>query len=312
LSKSEKIIYFILALVVTSWGLNIVMVKYLTEFIPPMLVAAIRMPLAGIALIPFVWQKYGFYKPNGKQWLLLIFIGMTSIFVHQLFLAYGVAATTATNSSLILGLNPLVTALLASAFMGEKINRNLSIGILLGFSGVVLVVTAASADHSFALSGWGDLIIFGSMLGYVIGGLLIKKISATSMPILVITAYSTLIGGALLNLGALVFPGPAVYQQLHLSATAWVVMLLSAWGASSLGTLGWNYGIKFLGAGRTAMFLNGMPFASMVGAVIFIGEKIHWIHLAAFVLTTLGIMIGTLRKDNAFPKKEVEPSEIVQ
>lgn len=40
--KSEKTIYFILAMVVISWGLNIVMVKYLTQFISPMLVAAIR------------------------------------------------------------------------------------------------------------------------------------------------------------------------------------------------------------------------------------------------------------------------------
>ncbi|WP_220446504.1 DMT family transporter [Paenibacillus piri] len=78
--KSEKIIYIILALVVVSWGLNIVMVKYLTAFIPPMLVAAIRMPLAGIALLPFVFKKYGLYKPNAKEWLLLGLIGAMSIF----------------------------------------------------------------------------------------------------------------------------------------------------------------------------------------------------------------------------------------
>ena len=78
--KSEKTIYFVLALVVISWGLNIVMVKYLTQFISPMFVAAIRMPLAGIVLLPFVFKKYGFYKPNAKQWGLLFLIGLTSIF----------------------------------------------------------------------------------------------------------------------------------------------------------------------------------------------------------------------------------------
>jgi drug/metabolite transporter (DMT)-like permease len=73
-------------------------------------------------------------------------------------------------------------------------------------------------------------------------------------------------------------------------------MFMSAWVASSLGTLGWNHGIKFLGANKTAMFLNGLPFASMVGGIIFLDEKIGWIHVVAFILTTVGIVIGTLKK----------------
>jgi drug/metabolite transporter (DMT)-like permease len=296
LVKSEKTIYFILALVVISWGLNIVMVKYLTQFISPMLVAAIRIPLAGIVLLPFAFKKYGFYKPNAKQWGLLFLIGLTSIFFHQLFLAYGVVTTTATNASLILGLNPLSTALLASIFIGEKFSMRLGVGILFGFSGVVLVVTSKSADSSVGLSGWGDFIMLLSMLAYVVGALFIKKLSATSMPTLVVTTYSTLIGGVMLNLGTVTFFGPSLYAQIHLPAMAWAVMFMSAWVASSLGTLGWNHGIKFLGANKTAMFLNGLPFASMVGGIIFLDEKIGWIHVVAFILTTVGIVIGTLKK----------------
>jgi drug/metabolite transporter (DMT)-like permease len=79
--KSEKLIYMILALVVTSWGLNIVMVKYLTQSMDPAMIAAIRMPLAGMVLLPFVWRKYGWYRPSGVQWILLVFIGFTSIFM---------------------------------------------------------------------------------------------------------------------------------------------------------------------------------------------------------------------------------------
>lgn len=281
---------------VISWGLNIVMVKYLTQFISPMLVAAIRIPLAGIVLLPFAFKKYGFYKPNAKQWGLLFLIGLTSIFFHQLFLAYGVVTTTATNASLILGLNPLSTALLASIFIGEKFSMRLGVGILFGFSGVVLVVTSKSADSSVGLSGWGDVIMLLSMLAYVVGALFIKKLSATSMPTLVVTTYSTLIGGVMLNLGTVTFFGPSSYAQIHLPAMAWAVMLMSAWVASSLGTLGWNHGIKFLGANKTAMFLNGLPFASMVGGIIFLDEKIGWIHVVAFILTTVGIVIGTLKK----------------
>lgn len=303
--NADKWIYLILAGVVVSWGLNVVMVKYLTESAPPFLVAAVRMPLAGIALLPFALRKYGWYRPNAKQWLLLTLIGVTSIFLHQLFLATGVVTTTATNAALILGLNPLTTALLAALFVGEKMNLRLLLGILAGFSGVVLVVTSGSGEAAVGLTGWGDLIMFLSMLAYVIGGLLIKSVSATGMPTLVITAYSTLIGGVMLNAGAFMKYGFSAYGEIHFNAMGWVVMLLSAWIASSLGTLGWNHGIKLLGAGKTAMFINGMPFASMVGAAVFLHEQIRWIHLLAFVLTTLGIAIGTIRaRENNRPGRE--------
>ncbi|MFH5184981.1 DMT family transporter [Paenibacillus sp. TAB 01] len=306
MDKSYRWIYLVLAFVVASWGLNIVMVKYLTETAPPFLVAAVRMPLAGLALLPFAYRRYGWYKPTAKQWMLLIMIGITSIFFHQLFLASGVVTTTATNASLILGLNPLTTALLAALFVGEKMSWRLFLGIMAGFTGVVIVVLSSSADAAIEMSGMGDLIMVLSMLAYVVGGLLIKAISGTNIPTLVTTAYSTIIGGIMLNIGAFIKFGPTAYSSIHFNGTGWLVMLMSAWIASSLGTLGWNHGIKLLGANKTAMFINGMPFASMIGAVLFLHERIHWIHLLAFVLTTAGIVIGTYQvkpKPPAAPQK---------
>jgi len=134
------------------------------------------------------------------------------------------------------------------------------------------------------------------MLAFVVGGLLVKQVITSAIPILVVTAYSTMLGGIFINIGAVFVIGPSGYGELHLSPTAWGVMFISAWVASSIGTIGWNYGIKTLGAARTAIFLNGMPFASMIGGALILGERIRWIHLVAFVFTVLGIIIGTRKR----------------
>lgn len=294
MAKANKAVYMIPVLVIISWGLNVIMVKFLTQHMEPMHAAAIRMLCAGLALLPFVWRKYGLYKPSAKQWGLLLLIGLTMIALHQALLAYGVVKTSAANASLILGLNPLTTALLASVFLGEAFTMKLFAGILLGFSGVVLVIFAGPGA-SAGLTGSGDFIMLLAMLAYVAGGLLIKQISAAPIPTLVVTAYSTMIGAVLLNIGTLASFGPASYAEQHFSPAVWAVMLLSAWGATSLGTLGWSYSIKMLGVSRTAMFLNGLPFTSMIGGVLFLHEKLGWIHGAAFILTTLGIIIGTVK-----------------
>jgi len=292
----KKLIYLILISIVMLWGLNVVMIKFLSQLMNPILVASVRMLLAGSVLLLFVFKDYGLYNPNRKQWGLIFLIGFFSVCIHQLLLGYGVLVTTATNASLILALNPLTTALLASIFVNEKFTRNLGLGILLGFAGVLLVVLSKSPDGSMEFSLIGDGIMFLAMLTYVIGGVLIKKLLETAIPTLVVTAYSTVIGGLLLNLGTMVSLGPSVYGQINFSATAVFILLLSAWGSTALGTLGWNHGIKHLGANRTAVFLNGMPFASMVGGVIFLNEKIAGIHIIALMLTSLGIVIGSIKQ----------------
>lgn len=292
----KKLIYLILALIVLSWGFNVVMIKFLTQYMPPILVAALRMPLAGILLLGFVFKKYGLYNPSKKQWGALFGIGFISVFLHQLLLGYGVSVTSSANASLILGLNPLTTALLAALFVNEKFTKNLGLGIVLGLAGIVLVVFSQSPEGSSQFSLIGDVIMVLAMLMYVIGGLLIKKLLATPIPTLVVTAYSTLIGGVMLNLGMLGFFGPSLYGQIYLSPATVLVLLLSAWVATALGTLGWNEGIKLLGANKTAMFLNGMPFAGMLGGVVFLDEKIAGVHILALILTTLGIAVGSISK----------------
>lgn len=297
---SDRWIMVILMLVVSSWGLNIVMVKYMTQHLDPAIVTAIRIPIAGLALLVFAWGMYGFYKPDRKQWLLLLYIGVTSILIHQITLSFGVTMTSATNASLILGLNPLTTAILASLFVGERMTGRLIVGIALGFAGVTIAVTDLSPGGTswMRLPGWGDTVMFVSMVGYVMGALLIKKLSATSIPTLVTTAYSTLIGGVLLNVIAIGHVGFGGYNVAGTPGMVWMVMLISALGATSLGSLGWNYAIKIIGAARTAMFINIMPFVSMVGAAVFLGEEIRLVHWLAFSVTSAGVMIA-MRKPPA-------------
>ncbi|MEB3100864.1 DMT family transporter [Ferviditalea candida] len=306
----EKRIYLMLAGVVISWGLNVVAVKYLTEQAPMFSVAALRIIFAALAMLPFVWKGYGWFKLNARQWILIFLIGLTSVFINQIFLVWGLALTSAINAALILGLNPLSTALLAAIFLGEGLGWRLIAGIVLGFTGVVLAVASKSAEGGIAVAGWGDLVVLGSMLSYVIGSLFVKKL-AGRIPALVITAYSTAIGAAMLGAADLGIYGARAFTSIDGDAFFWILMLFSAWVATALGNLGWNYGIQMLGAGRTAIFLNGLPFAGMAGAFLFLGEHLHWIHAFAFALTAAGIMLALHKRSGtghtSKPSKPAKP-----
>lgn len=279
-----------LAVVVTFWGLNVVMVKYLTTF-PPLFVASLRMTLAAACFIPVIVMYRNSLRLSKVDWLLLAGVGATSIALHQITLSIGMQYTTAGNGSLILGLNPLATGLLAMLFLGEAMTWRKALGIGVGFSGVLIVVL--SQHGALQMNGMGDAIMFFSMLMYVAGGLLIRKLAVRGVPVLLITAMAQIFGMLFLWSVALFDQPASYYMEIEISAFQWLVVLASAVLSSALGTLGWNYGIRQLGASRTSLFLNGMPLASLVFAAIFLGEQLQLVHLLALCMIVLGVYLGS-------------------
>jgi drug/metabolite transporter (DMT)-like permease len=55
----------------------------------------------------------------------------------------------------------------------------------------------------------------------------------------------------------------------------------------------WNKGIQVIGAGRTAMFLNGMPAMSLLFAVLLLDENLTWMHGLDFLTVFVAVWLGT-------------------
>ncbi|QRG67911.1 DMT family transporter [Brevibacillus choshinensis] len=305
--SKERLLFFMLAGVVMLWGLNVVMVKYLTTF-PPMYVAAIRMTIAGVILAPIIYQYRKQLRIGMTNWFLLAGVGASSIAMHQITLATGVQYTSAGNASLILGLNPLATALLAMLLLGEGMSWRKGLGIAVGFAGVLIVVI--SQHGGIHMNGWGDAIMFFSMLMYVTGGLLIRKLALRGIPVLLITVMSQWFGILFLWIAALSVQPASYYIGLEVTPFQWLVILASAILSTAIGSVGWNYGIRQLGASRTAVFLNGMPMASLLFAALFLGERLQLVHLLALLMIVGGVYLGSRNTTKPAASPTVIPSDV--
>ncbi|MDF9413822.1 DMT family transporter [Brevibacillus laterosporus] len=292
MGKKDSYIYVILTSVVCFWGLNVVMIKYLS-FFPPVVIAAIRMLIAAIVLTPILFITKEKCKISVKQWLFIVAIGSTSIALHQILLAWGLQHSTAGSSSLIMALNPLATTLLAAMFLGEKLELRKGLGILLGFTGVIIAVTSkGNGQISFGL---GEIIIFGSMLMYVVGGLLVRGAKSTGLPVWELTAYSQWIGAIMLGILSVGVYPTYIYQEMNISWFTWFVIFCSGGISSGLGSLGWNYGIQKIGASQTSIFLNGMPIASLLFAALLIDEPFTYLAIIALLCTVAGVYLGSTK-----------------
>lgn len=275
--------------VVLLWGLNVVMLKYLTNYYPPLALAGIRMVLAALFLLPAAFYPGGWQPVPRAAWGPICGVALFNIFLHQITLSWGVNATSATHASLILALNPLFTTLVASRTVDEPLTWNKIIGVVLGLSGVLFIVTnKTDAGQATIL---GDAVMFMSMLVYVAGSLCVKTGTRHTRP-LIITVYSHLVAAPfLVALGWVV--NPVWLYDGALEPWPIFVLLFSSWFSTALGAILWNTGIHRIGASTASLFLNGQPVVGLFASAFFLAERLVWQHYLALFLVLVAVTLGT-------------------
>ena len=284
----NQTVFFLLAIVVLLWGLNSASIKYLTQFYPPLALAPLRLLLASALLLTIMSRQHGFSKLPREAWPPIAGVAFFCIFLHQIALTVGIKATSSTHAVLILGTSPLFTTLLAALCFNESFTAAKGLGILLGFSGLLFVVTGGSQGES-SLSG--DFIVAIATITFVIGSFFVKK-AATLVSPLVVTAYSHVLGFAgLLLLGIFVNPVWSLPGNLEFWPIA--VLLFSSFMSTAVGAILWNMSIQKIGASTASLFQNATPVIGVFASAIFLGEKLSWQHPAALSLVVLGVSFGT-------------------
>ena len=285
---SKRSVFLLLLFVSMIWGANVVMIKYLTNYYPPLALAPIRLTLAAALLLPLVLREHGCVLPPREAWLPIVGVATCSIFLHQIGLSLGVATTSGTHAVLILGLNPLLTTILASFLVKEALTWSKGLGVILGFGGAVLVVYGKPQQTATMT---GDLWMAFSMITYVFGSLYVKKATTTVSPLLV-TAYSHMLAAIALVVFGL-FVNDSWYYEGAIAFWPITISLVSSLLCTALGAYWWNMGIKRVGASTTSLFLNGIPLFGVFSSALFLGEAVYWQHVVALLLVTLGVSLGT-------------------
>lgn len=287
---SRTLTYALLVFVMFTWGLNVVAIKFLVLNMPPIMMQSMRIFLAGLVTVLTLYVLKDLRKMTKREWLYTFLAALLGQVAHHAFLALGLIETTSSNASLILGLIPLTTAILASIFLKEKLSKLKMLGIVLGFIGVAFVVL--QNGQGLSIISRGDLIIFASMLSQAFSFILIKKVTSTLSP-KQMTAVMLLIGSVVLLGISFLFEAKEFNQITEASSLVWIVLVLSAVLATGLGHLLYNEGIHRIGAEQTAIFNNLVPFFALVGAYIFLGETILFSQILGFILIVAGVLLGT-------------------
>lgn len=287
-------------LVMMIWGLNVVILKVLVDELPPLPMTAVRITIASVTAYLIIKFSYSFRKVTKNELFLIIISAIFGVIIHHLFLAVGLTTINASNAALILALVPVTTALFASIFLGEAVTMLKFLGFVLALIGVFFIQGASFSE--FVMSK-GELIVFISMFAQALGFIFTRKVTIT-LDSKQVTSWSMIIGSAGLLLLSFVLDFEGVEELASPKPFyIYILLIVSAVGATALGYIIYNSSIQKVGASNTVVFNNLVPFFGLVFSVIFLNEVVSLEQIIGFLFIIIGIIFGTGYAEYKFLKK---------
>jgi drug/metabolite transporter (DMT)-like permease len=191
-------------------------------------------------------------------------------------------------SALIVGLQPLITALMAGQILGEKVTPRHWLGLALGFAGVVIVLSPKFG----AIGGITPATLAAAVIAVAsmsLGTVLQKKFGDATDP--VASALYQYLGAALLMaVGSFAFETRTVVVNGELIfATAWLVLVLSIGAIFLL-----LYMIRRGEMSKIASLFYLVPAVTAVIAWALFGERLDLVQIGGMALTTFGVGLATV------------------
>lgn len=284
------LLYILLVLLMLIWGFNVTAIKVIVTHFSPVTITSLRIFIAFLTLAPLLFYRNTLRTLMVKDLFYISLVAVFGVLGHHYFLSVGLKQTSAANGGLILGSVPIVTTVAAVLFLNDRLTRFRVIGLISGFFGVALIMLVQpGATYTISI---GDFYIFMAVLVQAASFILINKISDT-VGTKAVTGISLLIGSFMLFCVSLAIEPEGIASLKSGPLFAWGVFLASGIIATGFGHLLYNYAIQRIGAGKSALFLNLSPFFSLVGAFIFLGEKIYPSQWLGFLFIVFGVVLGT-------------------
>ncbi|HUX82222.1 MAG TPA: DMT family transporter [Halothiobacillus sp.] len=255
-----NLVFMMLTISVFFWGVNFALAGPVLADLPPLWAAALRFILAaGIMLAIAGYRGDQLFKLLRQHAPVHLLLGALGIVGFNWFFFHAMQLTSADNGALIMATNPLLTTLLAALLLRERATPRQIIAIPIALLGVSVVITGGDLTRLTQLDlNHGDVLMLFANLNWALFNIATKRFMPKEAP-MGNTAWMMVMGALILTVMALASGEIFTLPGTH-AGVALIVMTL---GGTILAYLFWGMGVRNLGAGRAALFLNLVPVFAM-------------------------------------------------
>ncbi|MGI9371892.1 MAG: DMT family transporter [Hyphomicrobiales bacterium] len=268
-----------------TWGMGFVFAKGAIEHFPPIFLMSLRFIVTALALVWFVPVP----RTQFKQIFVLTFISAT---IQYSLTFTGLKALDASVAILIVQLEVPFLVLLGAIFLKETVGWRKWIGMALAFVGVAFIAGTPKINIDWV----AFLMVIGGAFTWAVGQALARKLHGVEG--MSLTAWVAVFAAPQLLIMSLIFEDNQLQAVASANWTVWATVIylglvMTAFGYGIWYTLVRRHPLNLVGP-----FLLLLPVLSIIGAAIFLGEKLTFeIALgAAIVIAGIAIIIWEPRK----------------
>jgi drug/metabolite transporter (DMT)-like permease len=272
---------------VVFWGASFIATKQALEELKPLVIILIRQ-LLGIGLLASiaVQQKRSF-AVNIKDHKWIVVLSCIASF-HLWIQVTGLQFTSASNTGWIIGITPVFMVLLAYVFFKEKISAIQTVGIMIAFGGLLLLVSKGDFSSIGIISNKGDLLVLLSSFTWAVYSLIGKKITINYPPIMTILFLFIMMS---------IIIGPFTINRenfsciINLTLTGWISVLFLGIFCSGIAYVLWAQALSEMPATKVGAFLYLEPFVTVFAAWVFLTEQISLLTFVSGLIILGGVIL---------------------
>ena len=292
---SQTRAYAALLLIATLWGTFPATGKLAVQDFPPVFLTAVRAVIASMFLVLLLLRSgaetiRGLGPGSIRAFVVL---GVSGLVLSTQLSYVGYAYTTAANAAILQAATPVLVALGARAYLGERLRRRQQAGVAVSALGVLVVVTDGRL-WALRLEDLrsGDFITLAGLVAWMTYTVYGKRVVSTHSPALTTTA--AYVAGTCVLVAEAVLTAPLFPRPALTSTRAWIVVVYHAF-LGAVAHIWWYRAVDRVGASRAAVFMNVTPIVGVALAAALLHEPIGIWEVVGTLLVLAGVALTTTK-----------------
>jgi drug/metabolite transporter (DMT)-like permease len=231
-----------------------------------------------------------FVLPDKKELPYFALLGFLGITFHQWLQSNGLQTSEASTTAWIVATTPVFMALLGWFLLKERLGWTKTLGILLAFFGVLVVVSKGDLT-SLSIGKFGapgDILILLSAVNWAVFSALSRR-GLKTHPATLMMFYVMSFGWLFTSVLFLTTNGFAEISELTIHR--WMAVAFLGVFCSGLAYIAWYDALKALSTAETGVFLYTEPLVAVIVAFFILGESITLASLTGGAVILFGVWL---------------------
>lgn len=273
------------------WSTAYASIKIGLQYDTPFHFAGIRFILAGLMILPFTIKPSDYIRMIIGNWKIIAWVTFLQMFMNYAFFYQGLELVPGALGAVIVGSQPLVTAVVANIMHKEdRLTRQKIVTIISGISGVILISAGRQAFRFGAISELlGVVMILIANIGTATSNVVVAVKGKAINPF-VLSSFSLFSGGLILYLLSLPMEG---FHSLSFPAVYWYDLIWLSFMAAAAFSIWFRLlqrpGVK---VSELNLFKFIIPVIGAILSWLLVpDENPEWLTVSGMIIITVSLIL---------------------